>query len=367
MQLKRYEGKTLRGTLERVKQELGPDALIVSSRTFRKEHGLLGLLSGRKVEVVAAVDRRTARPNTLKEAIRNSVQSSGKRSPAPEPESVLPVENKIYSQNDPIESLLKELDIGPELSAYYRQMVRSGVQSQIAFRLVRSAQGAQKNGGSPAAGLTEAVEKQLGFAHYGNETPKFVALVGPTGVGKTTTVAKLAARDRFEKQKSVAFVTMDTYRIAAVEQLRVYANILGVSLRIAHKPDELPSILQSLERFDRVYVDTAGRSLWEESHISDLGYAFERCRDLHPMLLVGANTNEVDARYIVNRYSELHPRSLVITKADECVCFGPVLNYLTGSGIPLAYVSNGQNVPDDLEPATPKSVLKYLFMTRKTA
>ncbi|MBI4773284.1 MAG: flagellar biosynthesis protein FlhF [Deltaproteobacteria bacterium] len=366
MQLKRYEGKTLRGTLERVKQELGPDALIVSSRTFRKEHGLLGLLSGRKVEVVAAIDRHTARPNTLKEAIRHTRSAARKTSPAPESGSVPPVVNKTHSRNDPIESLLEELDIGPEMSAYYRQMVRSGVQPQIAFRLIRSAQETLRSGESPAAGLTEAVEKQVPFVNHEKETPKFVALIGPTGVGKTTTVAKLAARDRFEKQKSVAFVTMDTYRIAAVEQLRVYANILGVPLHVAHKRDELSAILQSLERFDRVYVDTAGRSPWEECHIRDLGYAFERCIDLHPMLLVGANTNEVDARYIVKRYSELRPRSLVITKADECMCFGPVLNYLTGSGIPLAYVSNGQNVPDDLEAATPKSILRYLFMTRKS-
>ena len=370
MQLKRYEGKTLRGTLERVKQELGPDALIVSSRTFRKEHGLLGLLNGRKVEVVAALDRHTERPNTLKEAIRHSRRSapdkSPDKSPAPEPESVLRVENHMNSRNDPIESLLTELDIGPELSAFYRQMVRSGVQHQIAFRLVRSAQEARGGGESPAAGLTEAVGKQLRFANHEKGTPRIVALMGPTGVGKTTTVAKLAARDRFERQESVAFVTMDNYRIAAVEQLRVYANILGVPLRVAHNPDELSSILQSLDRFDRVYVDTAGRGLWEACHISDLGNAFGRCRDIHPMLLIGANTNEVDARYIVKRYSELGPRSLVLTKADECVCFGPVLNYLTGNDIPLAYVSNGQNVPEDLEPATPKSILKYLFATRKT-
>ena len=83
------------------------------------------------------------------------------------------------------------------------------------------------------------------------------------------------------------------------------------------------------------------------------------------MLLVGANTNEVDARYILKCYSELAPRSLILTKVDECVCFGPVLNYLSGNDIPLAYVSNGQNVPDDLEPATPMSILKYLCATGK--
>ncbi|MCR5418209.1 MAG: flagellar biosynthesis protein FlhF [Lachnospiraceae bacterium] len=194
--------------------------------------------------------------------------------------------------------------------------------------------------------------------------PKVILFIGPTGVGKTTTIAKLASSFKVEQQKKIALLTADTYRIAAAEQLRTYANILEVPFRIIYTPAELRTAVRDFAECDYILVDTAGHSPHNSAQkdgMADLLSALDYSVEKEVFLVVSATTKYRDLKSIADSYRDMTQFSLIFTKVDETTTLGSILNLRLYTGAPLAYITIGQNVPDDIEIFNAQETVKILL------
>ena len=194
--------------------------------------------------------------------------------------------------------------------------------------------------------------------------PKVVFFVGPTGVGKTTTVAKIASKLKVDQGKRVAFLTADTYRIAAAEQLRTYANILDTPLVIIYSAEELNNGIEQLENYDVILVDTAGfshKNRGQKDDIQNLIRSVDPRYDSEVYLVLSATTKYKDLMEIVDVYKEISDYKIIFTKLDETTTYGNILNIKLYSGAEVSYITNGQNVPDDIELFHSQKIVKRLL------
>ncbi|MCR4962086.1 MAG: flagellar biosynthesis protein FlhF [Lachnospiraceae bacterium] len=194
--------------------------------------------------------------------------------------------------------------------------------------------------------------------------PKVVFFVGPTGVGKTTTIAKIASKFSVEQKKKIALLTADTYRIAAAEQLRTYASILEVPFRIIYTIDEMQSALDDFSSFDYVFVDTAGHSHQNREQKNIMGefiHSIDGVVEKEVYLVVSATTKYRDLKSIADAYSEITDYKLIFTKLDETTALGNLLNLKLYTDASLSYITCGQNVPDDIEDFNAQRTVKNLL------
>ena len=188
-----------------------------------------------------------------------------------------------------------------------------------------------------------------------------VALIGATGVGKTTTLAKIAARFVLEKGVKAALITADTYRISAVEQLKTYSDIIGLPLEIVYTPQELKVALHKHRDKDLLLIDTAGRSQHNEYQMKELQEFLAVDKRIEKHLVMSATTKSRDAADILEKFSVCNPDRVIFTKTDETSSVGLILNLLRDKEIALSYLTNGQSVPDDIIPATPAQLAELLL------
>ncbi len=194
--------------------------------------------------------------------------------------------------------------------------------------------------------------------------PKIVFVIGPTGVGKTTTIAKIASKFKFEKKKNVAFITTDTYRIAATEQLNVYAGILSAPLSIVVDVNDFNDEVKKYKDMDLVLVDTAGFSHKNQAQKDDLKKLLSNIGDEYEkeiFLVLSATTKYQDLKEIVNTYRSFTDFKIIFTKLDETSAYGNLLNIKMYTGADLSYVTTGQNVPDDIEEIDSQKIVKTLL------
>lgn len=194
--------------------------------------------------------------------------------------------------------------------------------------------------------------------------PKIVFFVGPTGVGKTTTIAKIASKFCVEDKKKIALLTADTYRIAAAEQLRTYANILEVPFRIIYSPDEVVQSIEEFKEYDYILVDTAGHSHQNQEQ-KDAIKAFidvaGEKTEAEVFLVLSATTKYRDLIKIADAYKNISDYKLIFTKLDETSALGNLYNLRLYTGAPLSYITCGQNVPNDISPFNPQSTVKQIL------
>lgn len=190
---------------------------------------------------------------------------------------------------------------------------------------------------------------------------KIVYIAGPTGVGKTTTIAKLAAEQLFKYKRKVGFITSDTYRISAVEQLRTYASILGVPLEVVQSPGDLQRSLQRLADCDLILMDTAGRNYRNELLVSELQSLLAPLEQSETYLVLALTSKTEDMRTITNHFSKYPLDKVIFTKADETGSYGAMFNLLQEHPLRLSYMTNGQNVPDDLLMPSPDFLANVLL------
>ncbi len=188
-----------------------------------------------------------------------------------------------------------------------------------------------------------------------------MAFVGPTGVGKTTTLAKLAANFALYNDLKIALITIDTFRIGAVAQLKTYGEIIGVDVEAVMTPHELKQAVKKREDCDLVLVDTAGRSIKNLEQINELKMFLNAIRPVDIYLVLNVNTRTRDLLSILNSYKPLEYSKLVFTKIDETDGLGAILNVVHETAMPVAYVTNGQNVPDDIMPGEPERLAKLIM------
>lgn len=197
----------------------------------------------------------------------------------------------------------------------------------------------------------------------GNKKPKIAFFMGPTGVGKTTTIAKLSSKLLLEEKMKIAIFTSDTYRIAAVEQIKTYANILSIPVEVIYEPKDMEKALDKYKEYDYILIDTAGRSHKNKEQFKDLKVLYDTLKkySVSTYLVLSATTKYNDLKKISSLYGDISDYSLIFTKLDETDAVGNILNIKLDTGMPLSYVSYGQNVPDDMEVMNPQIIAKQVL------
>jgi flagellar biosynthesis protein FlhF len=346
----------MKEALERVRRELGPAATILERREHRRR-SWLGLGPERRwVEVIADGGETVPPPPHL-----------GTPANAPAPPVREQMGQELARLHAMVERLVRQdridhllLDLPTSLAPLYARLVEADVPEALARRLLRDVAlrleaDELDRPEAVRSALREAIEEAVAIAPPIAAVPgvrRVVALVGPTGVGKTTTVAKLAAGLKLERGLNPGLVTVDTYRIAAVEQLRTYADILGLPLAVANEPREMRGALESLGPVDLVLIDTAGRSPRDEVKIRELTEFLTAARPDEVHLVLSATSSGRALRSALDRFSATRASRLILTKLDEAEQVGGVLSVVGHAGLPLSYLTTGQAVPDDLEPAS---------------
>jgi signal recognition particle GTPase len=257
---------------------------------------------------------------------------------------------------------------GPLETAYY-WLLDTGLEADVVFTLVKELHDCLPLTGEELTAALRSSVRQLmarevktwGPLLDAKDAPKAVMIVGPTGVGKTTTIAKLAALYALRQKRKVALITLDTYRVAAVEQLRVYGKILGLPVDVALTCEDLAGLLRTRKSADLILIDTAGRSPLDQSALRELKKLVGPNRQVDAHLLLSAATREADLAVVVDRFMTLPVQSVMFSKLDETTQFGSVFNVLHRTGLPLSYLSTGQRVPEDLEVGTTNLVADLLM------
>ena len=360
MRVKRYVADTAQQAIARVKRDLGDDAIILHSRPY-KEGGFLGLFAKKRYEVLAAVDN--------KESVRipSSVSASAS-APAPasapalaaakgQPEKADERQRQLFQNEQAV--ILPELEkVKKELSEI--RMAIAGVTQQVRTSSP-APQVEVKPAVTPAAPPKKEPQEVLIQTYPIRLTtrPTVVALVGPTGVGKTTTIAKLAANFALFEGKSVGLITIDTYRIAAVEQLKTYSEIINLPIEVVYTAADFKRALQDLSNKQLILIDTAGRSQKNKQQIRELKHFFNGRPLNETHLVLSANTKLEDLLETADSFKELNVNRLIFTKLDETNSLSNVVEVAERLQIPLSYVTTGQSVPEDIEVATFEVIKRY--------
>lgn len=249
-----------------------------------------------------------------------------------------------------------------------RTLLHSSVQDQRVLAKTHVVSSELNTDAKPASGLRDVLGNKilenlqdLSISEPIEASSRIVALVGPTGVGKTTTIAKLAALHVLAGNRKVGLITTDTFRIAAVEQLRTYANILNVPLQVVYQPGELPAALEQLSHCDLILMDTAGRNFHFNRNVLEIKTVLSAIAVDETYLVMSMTSKPDDLDRIAAAFNELPIDKFLFTKMDETSTYGSILNLLMTYRKPMSYVTTGQNVPDDIEVANIEKVLRLIL------
>ncbi|MBI4264091.1 MAG: hypothetical protein HY657_06935 [Acidobacteria bacterium] len=319
MYLKRYRRETVQDALRAAREDLGPEAVVVSTHLVPAP-GLRGWWGTRLVEITAAADRSPLSADRQREAQRAA---------------------RVERASDSIAARLEA----------------AGVDADLA-REVAEAHPARGRRGITAAGIRRMLADKLAAlaASDAGYAPVEV-FVGPPGAGKTTTIAKIAAQERARTGRRIGLIAADGFRVGAVEQLRLYAGILGSPLTVARTPAELEQALEGTR--GPLLLDTAGRSPADEASRDMLRVLAAR-PGVRTHLVLAASTPRDVTRRALDRFEDARPTRVVVTKLDEAESLAPILPLLRERALPISYLGTGQNVPEDLERATPPALAAWV-------
>jgi len=386
--------------LSKVREELGSDAIILGTRT-EKRGGVFDFMGKRLVEVTAAVDDKGEKSSGSRSnggrATPVGPAEAGRYPPtkpvAYEPKgapggrfatgnvNVRDVENRMHlgdvlndirdlkkSVRDIADSALSGDMAGlpPNLASLLTSMKSSGMEEKIAKRIVRQLLNELTG---PEMVDSEVVIKRatdLLLTSMGDVSPiiftgvkpRMVAFVGPTGSGKTTTIAKLAADFTLNMEKNVTVLTIDTKRVDAIGQLKAYCRILNIPLNIAYSPDELPSMMPVIMKSDVTLVDTPGSGPMDKPQMIEMVEFLQKIVPQEVHLVMSVTTSLAEMRRIHDNFNVLKPSKLLFTKLDETDSYGPLLSFTVGARMPVSYFTYGQNVPGDFTVADPLKLLE---------
>ena len=369
MQIKKFEAKTMAEALGKVKQEFGPEAVILSARSVKKEHGVLGALWTPKVEVTAAKDSIVAHRNKAEQATGTYSRTGSTRS------HLQPPVKQRFERSDRVQLHSPRMPVNraePKLAAretiagaaaeqasFERRLLQAGVDKALAAQVwqtstaVLGAQGVGNANKSEACLLQACLEEQqlvAGGLSFGDNRQKIVALVGASGVGKTTTLAKIASQHSCLHKRRVAFISLDYYRIAANAELQVYSRLLDVPLAVVSNPSAFKDALTDFKEYDLILIDTPGFIPDQPEYLNVMSLLTSNSGAMDFYLLLSAPTREQELLLTIKKLDLLPLTGLIFTKLDECQTCGHLLNLLMRTRVPAAFVTHGHRVPEDIEP-----------------
>ena len=377
--------------LTQVKKHFGKDAIILSTRTLTRG-GILGIGAKPHIEITATqeVPELTAlgrRSKSSTRPVRVSLEDRTKQSSIAPQSAELALDTRaIGADISALKSLVTDLvtesrrsragQLPENLYNQYMALVQGEVAEQLAQHLIQQVREklGEKGASDPQAVRAELAQSlasmlptagPIRLARPGE--PTVIALVGPTGVGKTTTVAKLAANFALREGRRVGLVTIDTYRIAAVEQLRTYAQIINVPLEVVTSPRELRDAVDRMADRDVVLIDTVGRSQRDTMKIKELNCFFDAVRPHEVHLVLSGTCGQAVLNQAIERFSEVGVDRVIFTKLDEAISFGVIITCLEKANAKLSYVTTGQDVPDDIEVGEGRHLAALILGTRPEA
>lgn len=414
MIIKKYLAKTEKEAIEMAKEDLGSNAVVMNIKKVHPK-GMAKIFMRGKVEVTAAlednenghIDVELPKETPTEMAVKSKQQGSARENEQGSQDDL--IQDKLMTLQLLLEKQMKESvqenknnkasdgaakqnngaeahkteeqeeeteEKKPEdkTAAYqelvYKQLVQSEVDSEIAESIMQEISRSLPSDAAVDQILASVYQKiilMMGQPYLIEPDPKkrtqYIFFLGSTGVGKTTTIAKIASKLKLDKNANIALVTADTYRIAAVEQLKTYANILSVPLKVIYTPEELGKMSDDLEEYDICLVDTAGRSHKNKDQIEDIRTLIEQIPigDRQVYLVLNAGTKYRDLLEIAKTYAQLTDFAIIFTKLDETSSSGVMLNLKVKTKCPLSYITWGQNVPDDIGKVDAQRVAKELL------
>lgn len=423
MTINKFQGKTQEEALEKAKQEFGEKAVIMNIRevkpkglfrafkksTFevtaaldekepvpfqvpgagadiKKMHESINVIADEKIDISKQPEKKADFAKAVKQEAEKTVKAANpveqKEADKKENSAEKKLEERLDDLSNRLEKSLSygkmelELENAPTseelnfMRILYGTLLKNEVDEKYINQILGEVEKLIRPGNSVDTILSNVYQKlilrfgQPKTIELSGTKPKVLFFIGPTGVGKTTTIAKIASKYKVEYEKKVAFVTSDTYRIAATEQLRVYAEILEAPMSIVYSADELNEAIEKYMDYDFVFVDTAGFSHKNKTQRDDMQKLIQGVKEefeKEVYLVLSATTKYKDLLDIVDVYREISEFKLIFTKLDETMTYGNLLNIKLYSGAELSYATNGQNVPDDLEIFDTQKIVKQLL------
>lgn len=423
MTINKFQGKTQEEALEKAKQEFGEKAVIMNIRevkpkglfrafkksTFevtaaldekepvpfqvpgagadiKKMHESINVIADEKIDISKQPEKKSDFAKAVKQEAEKTVKAANpveqKEADKKENSAEKKLEERLDDLSNRLEKSLSygkmelELENAPTseelnfMRILYGTLLKNEVDEKYINQILGEVEKLIRPGNSVDTILSNVYQKlilrfgQPKTIELSGTKPKVLFFIGPTGVGKTTTIAKIASKYKVEYEKKVAFVTSDTYRIAATEQLRVYAEILEAPMSIVYSADELNEAIEKYMDYDFVFVDTAGFSHKNKTQRDDMQKLIQGVKEefeKEVYLVLSATTKYKDLLDIVDVYREISEFKLIFTKLDETMTYGNLLNIKLYSGAELSYATNGQNVPDDLEIFDTQKIVKQLL------
>ncbi len=348
MQPKKYQAKTIKDAISKVKDVLGPDAMIISTKKFK------GNREDKSFEVAAVPAGSGISP-------KNTTSLGEVKS------ELMSIKEMIFLLNHS-GGIMEKLMLDPALLTLYAKLIRNGVNDHYVRIFLERAGVLQEPPLDHANNIREKTLKEImqiiavKNPFDAKDTHQVIAaFVGTTGVGKTTTIAKLAAQLMVKAKKKVGLISVDNYRIGAMEQLKTYATILGIPCYPAFNRKDLLFALKRMEGRDVVLVDTAGQSQYDRSRIEELKKMITPDLDISSHLLLSVPTRESEMNKTAINFGPIKFQSYIFTKIDEAERCGSILNQIMKLNLPISYITIGQNVPDDIEPANKRKILNLLL------
>ena len=398
MTIKKFSGKTKEEAIAKAKAEFGEGAVVMNVKEV-KPSGFFQFFKGVTYEVTAAIEEKdkyvginlsadekitlppisqqTEKKSSVKLQIAEPVAASTVSSEDIEKrlESISNmIEKKFQAQDDKekesTEKMVQNSENFKFMKILYRTLLDNEVDEKYVNQILEEAEKIANSNNSVDVVLSNVYQKMI--LKFGEpncidtegKKPKIIFFIGPTGVGKTTTIAKIASKYKVEQDRKVAFLTADTYRIAATEQLHIYANILDAPMSIVYSAQELNQAIAKVSDNDLIFVDTAGFSHRNETQRMDTKNLIDGLDEQYEreiFLVLSATTKYKDLLEIVDSYREIAEYKLIFTKLDETSSYGNLLNIRLYSGADLSYMANGQNVPDDIEEFNAQMIVKQLL------
>ncbi len=407
MIIKKYIAKTEEEAIENAKKELGNDVVIMNVKET-KPKGFFAFLRHKLTEVTVALEDEHEKYSPLRKE-SSAKETSATVEKQKKAESTASIEEKLETLQNLLVSKLQsdeekkvqqknqettvlsenagekteEIVAEPEekddeylkfLKVLYNMMLDNEVDEHYANQIIDGLDKGYKPSQTFDHLLASVYQRMIlkfgkpEIIEPAKEGPKVVIFIGPTGVGKTTTIAKIASQYAVEQKKKVALVTADTYRIAAAEQLRTYANIMQVPFRVIYNEDDMATAIKDFKEYDYIFVDTMGHSHRNEEqrdNTKNLIEAIERIAENQCYLVLSATTKYKDLLKIVDNYKVIADYHLIFTKLDETYTLGNLLNLKLYTNTSIAYVTCGQNVPEDIEIFNPQKTVKVLLGGKK--
>ena len=387
--------------VNQVRDEFGADAVILDTRTGRRR-GFWGLFGRRQVEVVAALadepsrdtaarrkgpaeSRKTTVNDRQEEGLGDISQGRSAKRTASSQESESPPARLVWqlyqnalkqsgemdgtaAASSTKETSANRKSLPPRLAEIETQLVESEMDRRLAKAIVQSVWNDLDRASILDADLTQLVSQRMAAIlrcvppwQFEAGTPKVVALVGPTGVGKTTTLAKLAANYSIVAGAEVGMITLDTYRIAAVDQLQTYAEIIGIPLNVAETAQEIEDTVKGWSQKDLILIDTAGTSQKDAQRLQYMETVFNSIGDMERHLVFSATTRYRDLVDIVRRFEKLGFERLIATKLDETTSYGVLLSAYALTRKPYSFLTDGQEVPECIQAADCKHIVNLIL------